>query len=57
MTQINLSVKQKQDCGLREQNSGCQGVGGWVSRYKLLYLKWINSKVLLIAQRAIFNIL
>jgi len=39
MTQINLSVKQTQDCRLREQSSGCQGggvwgrgaVGGWVS--------------------------
>ena len=39
----------------REQMCGCQGGGrgggmGWgleISRYKLLYIEWINNKVLL----------
>ena len=52
MTQMSLSVKQKQTH--REQTCGCQGegvwasdgMGGWISRYKLLYREWIN-KVLL----------
>ena len=55
MTQTNLSMKEKQNQGHREQTSGCQGggVGGgmaWefgVSRCKLLYIEWINNKVLL----------
>ena len=55
MTQINLSMKQKQSHGHREQTCGCQGggVGGkmvWevgVSRCKPLYTGWINNKVLL----------
>ena len=29
MTQINLSTKQKQTHGHREQTCGCQGGGGW----------------------------
>ena len=29
MTQVNLSVRQTQDRGLREQSSGCKGGGGW----------------------------
>ena len=53
---MNLSVnKQKQTHRHREQICGCQGRGGrvrmdWefgVSRHKLLYIDWINSKVLL----------
>ena len=29
MTQMNLSIKQKQNHGHREQTDGCQGRGGW----------------------------
>ena len=29
MTQMNLSMKQKQNHGHREQTGGCQGGGGW----------------------------
>ena len=52
---MNLSMKQKQNHGHREQTGSCQGGGGWggmerevgVSRCKLLYIEWINNKVLL----------
>ena len=52
---MTLSMKQKQTHGHREQTCGGQGewVGGgieWefgVSRCKLLYMEWINNKVLL----------
>ena len=52
-TQMNLSTKQKQTH--REQACGCQGGGGcggkdWesgITRCKLLYVGWINYKVLL----------
>ena len=50
---MNLSTKQKQTHILREQACGCQGGGGgmnWefgVSRCKLVYIGWINNKVLL----------
>ena len=55
MIQMNLSTKHKQTHRYREQTCGFQGggVGGrmdWefgVSRYKLLYMEWINNKVLL----------
>ena len=56
MTQMNLSMKQKQTYRHREQTCGCQvGVKGWggmewefgISRCKLLYIEWINNKVLL----------
>ena len=55
MTQMNLSMKKKQNQGHREQTSGCQGVGGgrgmeWefgISRCQLLYIEWINNKALL----------
>ena len=65
MTQTNLSRKQIENHGHRERTGGCQGGGGqggmeWeagVSRCKLLYIEWINNKVLRIAQRTIFNIL
>ena len=53
MTQMNLCTKQKQTHRHREQTCGWQGGGGWggmdwefgVSRYKLLYIEWINNKV------------
>ena len=55
MAQMNLSTKQKQTHRHREQTCGCQGGGGqgrkdWefgISRCKLLYIGWINNKVLL----------
>ena len=59
MTQMNISTKQKQHHRHREQTCGCQGggLGGgggggmdWefgISRCKLLYIEWINNKVLL----------
>ena len=55
MTQINLSMKQKQTHRHREQTCGCKGEGtgggkDWefgVSRCKLVYIEWINKKVLL----------
>ena len=55
MTQMNLSMKQKETHGHREQTGGCQGGGVWggmewevgVSRCKLLYMEWINNKILL----------
>ena len=51
---MNLSTKQKQTHRCREQICGCQGGGGWkgvdwefgVSRYKLLYIAWINNVLL-----------
>ena len=55
MMQMNLSMKHKQihrhgehTCGC--QGSGCGGVMDWefgISRCKLLYIEWINNKVLL----------
>ena len=55
MAQMNFSTEKKQTLGHGEQTCGCQEGGGgsgmdWefgVSRYKLLYLEWINFKVLL----------
>ena len=55
MTQMNLSIKQKQIHKHREQTCDCQGEGGrgekdWefeTGRCKLLYIEWINNKVLL----------
>ena len=53
---MNLSMKQKQTQRHREETCGCQGggeMGGridWefgISRCKLLYIEWINNKVLL----------
>ena len=54
MTQMNLSMKQKQTHKYREQTCGCRN-GGWggmnwesgISRCKLAYIEWINNKVLL----------
>ena len=49
---MNLSAKQKQTHGRREQTSVCQGgrrrgrAGLGVWGYKLLYVEWINNKVL-----------
>ena len=55
MTQLNLSMKHKQNQGHREQTvaTNREGYGEgmeWeveVSRCKLLYREWINNKVLL----------
>ena len=55
MTQMNSPMKQKQTHRHREQTCGCQEGGVWVgkdwelgvSRYKLVYIGWINNKVLL----------
>ena len=56
MTQMNLSTKQKWTHRHREQTGGCQGGRGWkgemdwefgVSRCKLVYIGWINNKMLL----------
>ena len=52
---MNLSTKQKQTHRYREQSCGCQGEQGgggidWefgIRRCKLLYIEWINNKVLL----------
>ena len=52
---MNLSIKQKQIHKHREQTCDCQGEGGrgekeWefeTGRCKLLYIEWINNKVLL----------
>ena len=53
---MNLSMKQKQTHRHKEQTCGYQeGVGGGgrmdlefgISRCKLLYIEWINNKVLL----------
>ena len=53
---MNLPTKQKQTHRHREQTSGCQGQGwgeggkDWefgISKCKLLYIGWINNKVIL----------
>ena len=50
---MNLSTKEKQAHRHREQTCGCQRVGkglDWefgISRCKLLYIEWINHRVLL----------
>ena len=50
---MNLSMERKQTHRHRKQICGCQGTGGgmdWefgISRCKLLYIEWINNKVLL----------
>ena len=56
--QVNLSMKQKQTHGHREQTRGCQGGGVWgregevgVSRCDLSYREWINNKVLLYSKQ------
>ena len=63
MTQMNISMKQKPTH--RERTCGGQVGMGWggmecefgISRDKLLYTGWINSKVLLNSTATIFNIL
>ena len=54
MTEMNSSMKEKQTHRHREQTCGCQGGSGegmdWefgISRGKLLYIGWINNKLLL----------
>ena len=51
MTQMKLSMKQKQTHRHREQTCGCQRGGlhrkFQISRCKLLYKEWINNKVLI----------
>ena len=55
MAQMNLSVKQKQTHRHRERTGDCQGGGGWVregrgvwvNRRKLVYVEWIENKILL----------
>ena len=55
MAQMNLSTKQKETHTQREQTVVAKveevrergGLGVGVSRCQLLYLKWINNKVLL----------
>ena len=53
---MNLSMKQKQNCGHKEQSCGCQRGGDFGGRMEwevgvrnseLLYIKWINNKALL----------
>ena len=59
IAQMNLSTKQKQTHGHREQMCGCQGGGGGsginrefgVGRCKLLHLEWIGNEVLLYSTR------
>ena len=65
MTQINLSMKQKQTHRHKEQTCVCrEGKAGgemeWevgISRCKLLYIEWLKHKVLLYSTGNIFNIL
>ena len=61
---MNLSMKQKQTHRHREQTCGGQGGGGWgdavggwggVSRYKLLYMEWIN-RVLTVQHKKLYSI-
>ena len=57
---MSLSTKQKQTHRHREETCGCQGEGFGgridgevgISRCKLLYREWINSKVLLYNTRS-----
>ena len=65
MTQMNLPVKYKQTTNteIRLVVANGEEVGGgmeWevgVSRCKLLYMEWINNKVLPYGQGTIFSIL
>jgi len=67
MTQVNLSVKQKQTCRHREQTCGCQGGGvseEWsgssglaVVNYFISHRQWINNKVLVHSIRNYTHIL
>ena len=61
-----MNLSQKQTPRHREQTCGCQGGRGWgagggqeleMSRCKLLYIGWINNKILLHSTGTIFDIL
>ena len=63
---MNISMKQKQNHGHRENIGGSQGGTGsgggmdWefgISRYKLVYIEGINNRSYCIAQGTIFDIL
>ena len=64
MTQLNLSMKQKQTHRQRTDSWLPRGSGGgrgmdWEfggGRCKLLHLEWKNNRVLMIAQGTVFNI-
>ena len=52
--------RKKKRTDLWSPKDGGEGGRDWkfeMSRFKLFYIKWINNKVLLIAQGNIFNIL
>ena len=57
----NELIKETETLRHRKQTCDCQGGGmDWefgISKYKLLYIEWINNKVLFLAQRPISNIL
>ena len=64
MTQMNVSLKQKENHRHREQTGDCEGWKSWsnkmeveVSKCKLLYIGWLNNKVILYSTETIFNIL
>ena len=61
VAQMNLSMKQKQTHSLVvakvDSGMGVKGCEFGVSRYKLLSIGWINSKVLLHSTGNILNIL
>ena len=62
---LNLFTKQKHTHRCRKQTYGYQREKGWrrinwefgISKYRLLYIKQVNNKVLLYRIGAIFNIL
>ena len=64
MIQMNLSTKQKQTHGQREQTCSCQGGWGWGGtereaggrRCKLLYMEWKSNKVPTVEHRELYSI-
>ena len=64
---MNLSIKQKQNHGHREQTGGCQGgggwgragVGGWDQQMQTIVYRMDKQQgpTVVIAQRTIFSIL
>ena len=48
---MDVTIKQKRNHGHKGQICDCQRRGGGVSRHKLLYIEWINNKVLLYSMR------